>query len=264
MFEYLPGSDLNQSMAAECVSERSVYQVGHACGTAVARLHLAGMSVVQAKGSAVLRQAGRLWSARLLAQSDKAASLLAAAGSVGDFESEAVERAKRVVEAVRSWIEDGSARFAAGCSTVVHGDLHGGNVVIHRPSSSSEPAMVFIDEQLTTGDGWFDVASLSSWAFEVLAEPRRAAYVTGLFDGYTAMLGGTAPANRVIIRYLALLSVCRLAYFARNRPQWQSPHGPGLLHRHLILLERIAKHRAAGRSNCEEPDSDLTWKEVFP
>ncbi|MFF1816185.1 phosphotransferase family protein [Kribbella sp. NPDC058245] len=145
------------------------------------------------------------------------------------------------LERIRALLPD--AAVATECtsgSRLVHGDLHGGNLIVDQQGAEWSLAAI-IDEGLSAGDPQYDLVTLISWSTEVLTPRDRDLFCSALVEAYPSHHDFTANHPGVAQLYHLDRSLGRLAYFlpTAGLDGWMDGFGSHRLDRHLDLIRSL-------------------------
>jgi Ser/Thr protein kinase RdoA (MazF antagonist) len=261
--KFIPGQDLTRhvSDADTTLTSQRIGAVGHAVGAELGRLHRA--STIPAVRNLSHGRFDELAEEWLRASSDHFRVLttrVAAATQIGSLSREVLAMAQNAIRILRARLTDELTRPEAANPCLIHGDAHGGNIIIAFEPDTELPTVRFIDEQLVVGDAIFDVASVQSWALEVLPEHLLSPFLCDMGSGYRAQAPGLTTSHATLSYCHALRALGRLAYYARSNPRWVEPYGPARLVRQVATLARLAADDTSGAARVDP--MSLPWREL--
>lgn len=235
--DYLPGRDLT-ALAADANAASLFEPVGREIGALLHELHAVDVQRVVEATALCTRDE---WTAHIQHWVEELAGRL---GSCPDD----VVVGRCSAASVKPLLPAATEVTAAALATrrdelwrpsVIHGDLHGGNLLAERASGCWRLSGV-IDERLRAGDGLFDLAALMNWAYEVLPASTYEPFCVSLLVGYGAVPDAAA---RLLAAYQIERSLGRLAYYLplpREQRRTVDPTHVRALHRHLDVLRRVS------------------------
>lgn len=145
------------------------------------------------------------------------------------------------LERIRALLPNTAAPTGSACdSRLVHGDLHGGNLIVDQQGDEWSLAAI-IDEGLPAGDVQYDLVTLINWSAEVLSPRDRDLFCSALVEAYPSHQDFTANYPTVARLYHLDRSLGRLAYFlpAAGLDGWMDRFGSHRLNRHLDLIRSL-------------------------
>ncbi|MDN3025648.1 aminoglycoside phosphotransferase family protein [Streptomyces sp. S.PB5] len=251
---YVPGADLTRIARSLAPGQDSglADEIGQAVGVSLAAVHSASQPLAGAlrhKEDAEVVDQDMTWREVTLTRQEGVARRVHEASKITALDDRQLRRAHSLAAAFtgrfRTTLHP-TAGPAMAC--LIHKDLHGGNIILDTSAPPDTWIASFIDDQLSVGDSGYDIASIHTWAFEVMDRPSFMAFSHGLERGYKSLIPDCTLRSCDLLLYLADRSLGRLAYYARSAPKWIEPYGSERLIRHLDLLDCIA-------STAGSPDS---------
>jgi Ser/Thr protein kinase RdoA (MazF antagonist) len=240
--EFVRGRDLTRLVTDTNVTltPQRIGVIGRSVGAALGRLHRASSSpLVRDLLGGDLNEPARRWAGKSIDDVRSLAERVEAALAAGILDED-LGSARRAIATLKARNLDGRHRPEVTNPCLIHGDAHGGNIIVDVAPETGLPEVTFIDEQLVVADAAFDVASIQNWAAEVLPDGLLRAFLGGLRSGYSAEAAMLTTQHAMLVHCHALRALGRLAYYARPDPRWVEPYGPARLHRQVALLEKLA------------------------